>query len=273
MIDFDWQTVVSLWQYDFWRYAVVAGLLIGILAPTVGNFLLLRRYALLVDTLAHVSLLGLAFGLLWHWSPTLSAVLSCLAAAGVIETLRQRGRLGGETVLALIMSTALASAAIILARFGNLNLTIVSYLFGSLLTLDQAQVWLMAGLTLLSLALILWNYRALVEVVFDEELAAATGLKVKYYNYLLLALVALTVGLAIQIVGALLISALVVIPVITARFWSGSLAQNIGLSIILAEAAVLLGLFGSVFLATPPGATIVIVSALGFLGSTLWRRS
>lgn len=273
MISLDWQTLVSLWQYDFWRSAIVAGLAIGVLAPTVGNFLLLRRYALLVDTLAHVSLLGLAFGLLWHWSPTLSAVLSCLLAAVIIESLRQRGRLGGETVLALIMSSALALATIILARFGNLNLTIVSYLFGSLLTLDQAQVWLMTGLTVLSLMLILRHYRALVEVVFDEELAAASGLRVKSYNYLLLCLVALTVGLAIQIVGALLISALVVIPVITARFWSGSLAQNILLSIILAEIAVILGLFGSVLLATPPGATIVIVSAVGFLLSSLRRHS
>ncbi len=259
-------------QYDFMIRALIAALAISILAPLVGIFLVVRRYSMLADTLAHVSLLGIAASSLFGVHPVAGALFaSCLAALGM-EKVKQNGILLGESILALFLSGSLALAVILFGLTRGLNANIVSYLFGSITTVNASDVWIIAcfGMAVLCITLILFKRFFLVS--FDENLSRASGLRVHALNNVLMILAAITVSLAMKIVGILLVGALMVIPVITAIQYKKSFAYTTVLAILISVISAVSGLILSFYFDLPSGGVIVAITLLFFIASLLVNK-
>ncbi|MGB9804208.1 metal ABC transporter permease [Desulfofundulus sp.] len=255
----------DIFSYDFIVRALLAGLVVGILCPAVGVFLVMRRYAFMADTLAHVSLAGVALGMVLGVFPYLVTLAVVLAAAVSIERLRAAGRLHGEAVLALVMSSGLALAVVLISLARSFNVDIMSYLFGSILTVGPGDLLLILAVGVLVLGLLAYFYKELFFISFDEECARVAGLPVDRLNMLFILMVALTVSVATRVVGALLVSALMVIPVLTAQLLSSSFRRLFWLSLVLGVTVSFWGLFLSCRLGTAPGGSIVLLAAAFFV--------
>lgn len=259
--------MLEIFQYDFIIRAFAAGLAIGVIAPIIGMFLVVRRYSLMADTLAHVSLAGVALGLLLKINPIFSAIGLSLAASIGIEELRNSRKIFGESVLALFLSGSLAVAVIILSLAKGFNANLFSYLFGSISTVSPLDLWVTVGLAILVFTTVLLFYKKLFFVSFDTELARANGMPVKKYNLVIVMLAAIAVALSIRIVGVLLIGALMVIPVISAMQYGKGFRTTLFLSVFFSLVSVLAGLFVSYYLGLASGGTIVVIALFIFLMS------
>jgi zinc transport system permease protein len=257
--------MLEIFQYDFMIRAFIAGIAIGVIAPLIGTFLVVRRYSLMADTLAHVALLGVALGLLLKISPLLAAVVTSVAAGLGMEKLRDNKRLSGDSILALFLSGSLAIAVVLISASRGFNVNLFSFLFGSISTVSSGDLYLIGALGLLSVIIVLGFYKELFLVSLDNEIAKANGIKTSALNFILIMLAALAVSLAIKIVGALLIGALMVIPVMASLQFRRGFGKTIILSILISLFCVLCGLFVSYYLGWASGGTIVIVALVIFL--------
>ncbi len=259
-------------QYDFMIRALVAGLAMAVLAPTIGMYLVTRRYSFMADTLAHVSLAGVAIGYLTGFEPVLTAMATSTLAALAVEHLRHRRGVLGESALALFLSGGLGLAAVLLSASRGLNVQLSSILFGSISTVSSRDVAFVLILGVVVLGIVAALYRPLFAVTFDEELAASSGLKTRLLNSIVVVLAAVTVSLTMRIVGVLLVGALMVIPVTTALQWKRGFLTTLLLSIGFSLVAVLVGLISSFYLGFASGGTIVLTAILLFLISTVLTR-
>lgn len=256
-------------QYSFMIRAFIAGLLIAVTIPVLGAFLVARRYSLISDSLSHVSLAGVGAGLLFGGAPVLVAIPVTIAGALLLEWLRQRQRLSGEIGLAILMSGGLALAVVFANLAQGANTDFTSYLFGSITTTQSSDLFILAGAVVLTLALVAFNYRGLRHIAFDEDSARIAGYKVQTLNYLLAALTALLVVLSLRIVGGLLISALLVVPVVTASLFARSFSATIRGGVLLAIIAVLAGLTVAFYAGIAAGGAIVLSSIVLLIGAMI----
>ncbi|MDB5224599.1 MAG: ABC-type transporter, integral rane subunit [Candidatus Adlerbacteria bacterium] len=240
-------------------------MIVALIAPLIGIFLVLRRYSLIADTLAHVSLAGVALGLLLNISPILSALGVTIVSSLGIERLRTTKRIYGESALALFLSGSLAVATILLSLGHGFNTNLFNYLFGSIVTVTQTDVYTIAILALIVVAVLTAFYKELVYITFDEESAQVGGIPTRRINTLLIVLAALTISLSIPIIGILLIAALIVIPVIAALQLRKSFAQTILYAEGISLFSVLAGIFTSFYLDLSTGGTIVLIMLAIFL--------
>lgn len=262
-----------LFHYGFIVRGLEAGIVVAVIAPLIGIFLVLRRYSLIADTLAHVSLAGIAIGLLARIDPVITAIVTTVLASLGIEKLRGTKRIYGESALALFLSGSLALAIVLLSLAKGLNANLFSYLFGSIVTVTDADVRIIVWLAFVVALTLAAFFKELVFVAFDEEAAKVAGIRTGLVNAVLIVLSALTVSLSIPIVGVLLISALIVIPVVTAL----QLRQSFAVTVIIAElvsvSSVIAGIFVSFAYNLSTGGTIVLlmlaVFALVLAGRTL----
>jgi zinc transport system permease protein len=263
----------ELFQYGFMVRAFLAGTAIGIIAPLIGIFLVVRRYSLLADTLAHVSLVGVAVGLLTKTQPVIAAIVASVIAAVGIERLRHARKIFGESLLAIFLSGSLAIAAVIMSLGGGLNVSLLSFLFGSITTVTPLDVIVILILGAVVLATIIVLGKELFLVALDEELARASGLPAKTLGTVLVVLGAVTVALSIRIVGVLLIGALMVMPVVSAMQFRKSFRTTILIAVGLSLFSVFSGLFLSYSFNLPSGGTIVVLALLSFVLSVLSRSA
>ena len=264
--------LVDFLQFDFLRRALLAGVLLASVAPLVGMFLVARRFSLLSDTLAHVSLFGVALGLFFGFSPLLSALVVAVVAALGMERLRGYSHLFGESVLALFLSGSLALAVILMSLSHGLGPSLTSYLFGSLSTVTTSDLWLIGIFSLFIAVFILVSYRKLFLMALDEELAQASGVPVARLNRIFLVLVAVAVALLSRVVGALLVGALLVIPVLSAFQFRRSFAVTLVIAEGISLVSVIAGLFAAYAFGTPAGGTIVLSALVFFAISLLLGR-
>lgn len=257
--------MLEIFQFDFMVRAFIAGIAIAVIAPMIGMFLVVRRYSLMADTLAHVALLGAAVGFLSGIHPLFMAVLVSVAAGFGMEKLRGNKRLPGDSVLALFLSGSLAIAVVLISASRGFNVNLFSFLFGSITVVSQSDLYLIAALCLVSLFAVIGFYKELFLVSLDDEIAKANGIKTNFFNLLLVILSALAVSLAIKIVGALLIGALMIIPVITSLQWRRGFGETILIAILISLASVISGLFSSYYLGWASGGTIVLIALFIFL--------
>jgi zinc transport system permease protein len=255
-------------QYGFMVRALIAGLLVALALPVLGSFLVARRYSLIADSLAHMSLAGVGLGLLLGTSPVMLAVPVTVAGAALLEYLRQKRRLSGETGLAILMSGGLALAVVFASLAHGRQVDFTSYLFGSITTTSESDLWVLAGTVMVVLVVAFAKYRAFLHMSFDEDSARIAGHKVSLLNYVLVILTAVTVVLAMRIVGGLLISALLVIPVITAAQFARSFRATMIVAVAVALVAVLGGLIAAFYLGVAAGGAIVL-AALALFGLAL----
>ena len=250
-------------QYEFLVRAFVSGLCIGILAPLMGMFLVVRRFSLLADTLSHVSLFGVALAV-WLKQPIfLGALFASLLGGFGMETLRRSGRVMNEAILALFLSGSLAFALIFLALAEGVNVNLLSYLFGSITTVTREDVMLLGSLTITILLFMFAAYRKLFLIALDEDLARVDGIKVNRYNFFFILIASLVVAAALPMVGVLLVGALMIVPVLAAMQWHLSFIATLVMSLVMAETSVVIGFLLSYHFDLPSGATIVLV-AIGF---------
>ena len=260
-------------QYSFMQRALLAGLMIGVIAPTIGIFLVLRRLSLIADTLAHVALAGVAGSLLVKAHPLAGALVASLAGAIGVERLRASGLLG-EAALAIFLSGGLATAVVLISLARGFTVDLFSYLFGAITVVQPSDLWLIVVLGVIVLGAIALFYKELFAIAFDEEGARVQGVPVNALNLLLTALVAVTVVSAMRVVGILLVGALMVIPAVTALRLSRSFRATLWISVVCSVTAVLAGLLASFYLDVAAGGAIVLVAlalfgAAGVLGRRL----
>jgi zinc transport system permease protein len=264
--------MLEIFQYKFMIRAFLAGTVIAVIAPLIGAFLVVRRYSMLADTLAHVSLAGVAVGLLTKTHPVAAAVVLSVVSAFGIERLRESKRVFGESALALFLWGSLAAAVVIISLAGGFNVGLFGFLFGSIATVTPVDLYFVAGLGVLVVLLVLSFYKELFFVSFDEELARVSGINARAFNIVLIMLAAVTVSLSMRIVGVLLIGALMVVPVITAMQLSRGFRQTLIISVGISLTSVISGLFLSYYLDLASGGTIVLVALGFFILSLLFGR-
>jgi zinc transport system permease protein len=264
--------MLEIFRYDFMVRAFIAGLVIAVIAPAIGIFMVIRRFSLMADTLAHVSLVGVAAGIISGGNPIMAATITSVVTAVGIERLRLNRKIFGESVLALFLSASLAVASVLISMAREQNLNILSYLFGSITTVTVSDLYFIFELGVLVLVTLALLYKEFFFVSFDEELARAGGVNTKALNLALIILAALTVSLSMRIVGALLIGALMVIPVITAMQFGRSFKKTLYLAIGFSLVSVIIGLYVSYWLDLASGGTIVVVALALFLLSLLFNH-
>jgi zinc transport system permease protein len=251
--------------------ALIAALLVSLAAPAVGIYLVQRRMALIGDGIGHVALTGVALGFLLHTEPVYTAVAVSAAAAVIIELVRSRGRTSGDVALALMFYGGIACGALLIDAGQDASpATLVSYLFGSLLTTsvqDLVVIAILAGIVL-TVAIVLrpWFFA----VCHDEEYASVSGLPVRALNLALAVMAAVTVTAAMRVVGLLLVSALMVVPVATAQQLARSFLGTLVTAIALAVTAAVSGTVGSYYLDSKSGPTIVVLALGLFAAATLY---
>ncbi len=254
----------EIFSYSFIIRAFISGTIIAIIAPMIGTFLVAKRYSLIADTLAHTSLAGIAIGLYAGIYPLYSALIVAVFSAFAIEYLRTKRGVTGDSALATFLAGGLAIAVTITSLNKNSSSDLFSYLFGSVSTVSPTDVWITAGLGLVVIFAILKNYHKLLYTSFDEEAARASGLNTALINTTLVVLTAFTVVISIRTVGALLIGALMTIPVVAAKQISQSFKQSLVYATIFSLISMISGLFIAYFLDLPAGGTIVIVALIFF---------
>jgi zinc transport system permease protein len=249
------------------------GVLIGAIAPLIGIFLVLRRYSLIADTLSHVSLAGVAIGLLTGINPLLTAIVTAVASSIAIERLRLSKRVYGESALSIFLSGSLALAIVLISLANGFSVDLFNYLFGSIVTVKQSDVYIILVIGIFVFLAILAFYKELTYITFDEEAAQVGGIPTRFINILLIVLAALTVALAIPIVGILLISALIVIPVVTALQLKKSFLSTIFYAEAISLFSVIGGIIGSFYLNLPAGGTIVLIALIIFILSLFYKKA
>jgi len=264
--------MLDLFQYGFAIRGLEAGIIIGLIAPLIGIFLVLRRYSLIADTLAHVSLAGISIGFLLEINPILTAMVSTILSSVVIERLRISKKIYGESALAIFLSGSLALAVVLISLAHGFNVGLLNYLFGSIVTVSQTDLYIIGALGVVVMMVIFIFYKELVFITFDEESAQVNGIPTRFINTCLIVLAALTVSLSIPIVGVLLISALMVIPVVTALQFRRSFIRTIMIAELVSLFSVVVGIFSSFYLDLSTGGTIVLVSLFVFGVSLAIRR-
>lgn len=250
--------LTDLFQYGFMVRAFLAGTIVAIIAPLIGNFLVVRRLSLVADTLSHVALTGVAIGLLLGIDPLVTTIIATVVTAYTIEEIRSSEYVSAESILAMILPGGLALALILISLANGFNTNLFTYLFGSITTVTQTDIWVIFALGVAIGGILLFFYREFIYTSFDEVSARTSGVPVKLFNHIFMILIALTVSVAMKVVGALLIGALMIIPVITAMQVVKGFKASIIASIVVACISVFIGLIISYYANLPGGATIVV---------------
>jgi len=219
---------------EFMRLAFAVGAVVGVLAPSVGFFLVERRQALIGDGLGHVAFAGVAAGVLFDVSPVAVALGFAIVGAVTVEVLRTRAGTAGDQALALVFYVGLALGVVLVSSAGALDVNLFQYLFGSILTVTWSDLWIVLALGIAALGTIGILYRGLVGSVVDEEGSRVAGVPVDALNIVIAVLAALTVALAMRIVGLLLVAALMVLPVTAAGRIAWSLRSTLGFAMAIA---------------------------------------
>ncbi|WP_373001749.1 metal ABC transporter permease [Sulfurimonas sp.] len=264
--------MLEMFEYDFMQRAFLVGMIIAVLASVSGTFIVLRRYSMISETLAHSALVGVAVGLVAGFNPLWMAVIVSILAAWLIEYLRANFSLYSDSVLAILLSGSLAIAVIIVSLGGAFNNSLFSYLFGSILSVSSADVITISIFGTLCLSVLLLFSKEFYFIAYDEEVAKTSGIKVKLLNFLLVSIVAVIIALSIRVVGSLLIGALMVIPTVSALQYRQGFVRTLFLSLFFALLSVASGMTLSFYFSLPSGATIVISVLVIFIISLVVNK-
>lgn len=247
-------------SYSFMQRALISGIAIAILCSIVGLFLVLRRYSLFGDAIAHTSFGGVALGLLAGVYPLWTAYGISLTSALIITKIKDKVKISGDASIAVLLSSGIAAGLVLISLSGGFSIDIFSFLFGSILLVSVNETILILSLTGIILIVILLLYRQLVYSTFNEEQAQVSGIPVSKINYLIIFIAGITVVTSIQLVGVLLISSLFVIPNITAIMYGKGFRDTALISLGFAISSVVLGIFISYIFNLTPAGTIVLLS-------------
>ncbi len=265
-------------SYPFVQYAIIAGVLISLCAGLLGVTLVLKRYSMIGDGLSHVAFGAMAVAVVMGFTPLAVALPVTVGAAVLLLLASERGLIKGDAAIAMLSAGSLAVGYLLLNIFpnannGSLSGDVCSSLFGStsMMTLSVTDVWLCVGLCVVVLGFFILCYHRIFAVTFDQRFATATGLRSPLYNFLIAAVSGVVIVLAMKLVGALLISALIIFPALSAMRLFRSFKTVMLCSGVLAVVGSLWGLLLSLLWSTPIGATVVVVHIVIFAVFSLLR--
>lgn len=270
------ETLFHYLSYPFVRYALVAGILISLCAGLLGVILVLKRYAMIGDGLSHVAFGAMAIAAVLGWAPMTVALPITVAVAILLLLAGERRLIKGDSAIAMLSAGSLAVGYLLLNLFpssdtGSLSGDVCASLFGStsMLTLSGADVWLCVGLSVAVIGFFLLFYRKIFAVTFDEGFATSAGVRVRLYNLLIAGISGIVIVLAMKLVGALLISALIIFPALSSMRVFRSFRSVVLSSAVLAVVGSLVGILLSILVSTPTGASVAAVHIAIFLVFTL----
>ncbi|SFA38161.1 zinc transport system permease protein [Parageobacillus thermantarcticus] len=272
--------IEAIWQYEFLRNAFIAGILIGFVAPLLGVFIVVRRLSLIADALSHVTLAGIAANLLLgknfayfaNWNPLYAGMGFSVVGALFVEKLRSIYKYYQELAIPIILSGGIGLSVIFISLADGFNTDLFSYLFGSVSAVSRQDVWAVLAIACVVIGIVVLLYKELFLLSFDEEYAVISGIRAKLIHFIFIVLVALVIAASMRIVGVLLISSLMTLPVAASIRIAKGFKQAIGYSILFGELSVIVGLLLSYQLDLAPGGTIVMLAVLILLIVIIWKK-
>ncbi len=246
-------------SYGFMQNALIVSIFIAILCPSIGIFLVLRRYSMIGDTLSHASLAGITIGLLFKQNPVVGAFVFTSLAGALIELLRSYFKKNTDLILSIVLALCVGTAITIISS-GQLHTNADSFLFGSVLTVTGFDTIMVMILSLVSVLTLILLYHQLVYIAYDEEAAAIAGVKVRLLNYIFSILVASAISVTIRIVGVLVISSMIALPVAAALQLGRGFKTTLIFSVVFSIIDIMLGLVVSYYLGVAPGGFTALVS-------------
>lgn len=255
----------DLFSYSFMSRAMIVGVLVALCSALLGVSLVLKRYSMIGDGLSHVGFGALSVAVAMNVAPLQVSIPVVVIAAFLLLRINSDSRIKGDAAIALISSSALAIGVIVTSLTTGLNADVHNYLFGSILAMSESDVVLSISLSVLVLLLFIVFYHRLFAVTFDESFARATGTRCSIYNMLLALLTAITIVVGMRIMGAMLISSLIIFPALTSMRVCRSFRGVILCSAVISVLCFFLGMFASYVFSTPAGASVVVVNLAAFL--------
>ncbi|WP_299087861.1 metal ABC transporter permease [uncultured Metabacillus sp.] len=270
----------SLFTYEFLQNAFLSGMLIGIIAPLLGVFVVVRRMSLIADALSHVTLAGIAASLLLEkkvaafagLNPIYLGMAFSVTGSLFIEKLRTVYKHYQELAIPIILSSGVGISVIFISIADGFNTDLLSYLFGSISAVSRTDLYVIIAITIIVIAIVFILYKELFLLSFDEEHATASGIHAKWIHFMFILIVALVIAGSMRIVGILLVSSLMTLPVAASIRIAKGFKQTIFFSVLFGELSVIIGLFLAYYLDLAPGGTIVILSVLILIFTILWTK-
>lgn len=250
-----------MFQYSFMQNAFIISILISTLCPSIGIFLVLKRHSMIGDALSHASLAGISIGLLLNGNPIISAFIFTSICGVLIEFLRNYFKKYAELILTIVLSLSVGIAITIMSS-GKLHANVNSFIFGSILTVSKGDLFTVLALSIISIITIIVLYNQLVFISFDEEAAKIAGVKVKAINYIFSLLIAATISISIRIVGVLVLSSMIALPVATAMQLRKGFKSTLLFSILFSVFDIILSLFISYYINCAPGGLTALISVM-----------
>jgi len=246
-------------SYTFMQNAVFVSVFISILCPCIGIFLVLRRYSMIGDTLSHASLAGITIGLMAKQNPILGAFIFTSVCGALIEFLRNYFKKYTDLILTIVLSLSVGTAITMISS-GKLRANADSFMFGSILTVTEFDMIMVLVLSVVSVLTLIFLYHQMIYIAYDEEAAKIAGVKVKLINYVFSILVASAISVSIRIVGVLVLSSMIALPVATALQLGKGFKITLIFSIFFSVVDIMLGLFISYYLNVAPGGFTALIS-------------
>ncbi len=254
--------MLDLLTYPFFQRALIAALLVSIACGLIGTYIVSRRIVFLGGSISHASFGGIGIGYYFGFNPIIGAAFFAVFSAFTIEYFTRRTQMRTDTLIGILWSFGMAIGIIFIFITPGYAPNLMSYLFGSILTVSYFDLGVMGGVTSLAIITFLALYREILYLAFDEEFAVTQGLPVKLINYIMLGLIALTIVINIRVVGIILVISLLTIPQATAGLFTSNFKKLIWYSIFFAFLSSMSGLMASHFLEIPSGASIIFASVI-----------
>lgn len=272
--------IEAIFTYEFLQNAVLSGLIIGVIAPMLGLFIVVRRMAMISDALSHVALAGIAGSLYLSQQVLFFAALNpvylgmgaAVVGSLLIERLRRVYKSFEELAIPIILSAGIGFGAIFISLAKGFGTDLVGYLFGSVSAVSRADLYIVVVIALIVVAFLYLLYKELFSLAFDPEYARVSGINEKMIQAAFMIITALVIGASMRIVGILLVSSLMTLPVAAAIQLAKSYKGALVYSVVFGEIAVIIGLISAYYLDIAPGGTIVVTSVMILLGVLFWKK-
>lgn len=268
-------TMISeMLTYPFIQRALVASVMVGILCPFVGNFVVLRRMSFFSDAISHSAFAGIAVGAVLGIDLSVSSVIVAIAIALFIAFLSERTGLSHDTVIGIAFSGAIASGMLVMGMLKGYRADLFAFLFGDILAITGNDLLIILTVSVFTIAILLLFLKAFLQITFNSDLARVEGINVRLFEYLLFLIIAVVITVSLKIIGIILVTSLLIVPAASAKNLASSMKRLFVLSSLFGVVSGVSGLLLSVFLDTSSGPTIVMVSiAIFFLTMAVKRRS
>jgi len=264
------EAIKEFLSYPFMQRALLASIMIGILCPFVGNFVILRRMSFFSDAISHSAFAGLAAGMLLGIDLSLSSLAVTILIALFIAFLSEKTTLSHDTIIGIAFSGAIAAGMFIIGMLKDYRADIFTFLFGDILAITKTDLFLIFITSILTITILLLFLKAFLQITFNRDLAQVEGINVRFLEYLLFLVIAVVITVSLKIIGIILVTSLLIVPSAAAKNVASNMKQLFSLSCIFGVVSGISGLIASVYLNTPSGPTIVLVSVGIFLLTMLW---